>query len=220
MQRTSLLSATILFSVGWGDRRADVLGHRWDRCVFDSGMEFVDSRIAGDSFWIVQSTAQHHFSTASLRLVVFDPEVSDTLGLQAMFRKAGSLAAEVFGDRRRFCNGVYGHHAYGGHQFGSWRQLGDGRAITVGLLTGTARNGSRVPAPVQALWEIGIKGTGTTPFSRTGDGRAVLQSACREFLGGVALAALGVPTSRSLAVVAASADFDGIVRDEFYTGNP
>ncbi len=75
---------------------------------------------------------------------------------------------------------------YSGHQFGHWAgQLGDGRAILLGELNGQ---------------EIQLKGAGLTPFSRRGDGRAVLRSSIREFLGSEAMHALGIPTTRALCV--------------------
>ncbi len=83
--------------------------------------------------------------------------------------------------------------AYAGHQFGSFvPQLGDGRAILLGEIV--ARDGSRR--------DIQLKGSGPTPFSRRGDGRAALGPVLREYIVAEAMAALGVPTTRSLAVVA------------------
>ncbi|SPO39370.1 uncharacterized protein PSFLO_04851 [Pseudozyma flocculosa] len=82
---------------------------------------------------------------------------------------------------------------YAGHQFGSWAgQLGDGRAITL-LETKDPTTGER--------WDIQLKGAGRTPYSRFADGLATLGSSVREFLGSEAMGALGVPTSRALAVV-------------------
>jgi uncharacterized protein YdiU (UPF0061 family) len=84
---------------------------------------------------------------------------------------------------------------YSGHQFGVWAgQLGDGRAILLG----------DVPAhdtPRPAVMELQLKGAGLTPYSRMGDGRAVLRSSIREFLCSEAMAALGIPTTRALSVV-------------------
>jgi uncharacterized protein YdiU (UPF0061 family) len=77
--------------------------------------------------------------------------------------------------------------AYSGHQFGVWAgQLGDGRAILLGDI---------------ADQELQLKGAGKTAYSRMGDGRAVLRSSIREFLCSEAMHALGIPTSRALAVV-------------------
>jgi uncharacterized protein YdiU (UPF0061 family) len=97
---------------------------------------------------------------------------------------------------------------YGGHQFGAWAgQLGDGRAITLGeVLNG---RGER--------WELQLKGAGRTPYSRDGDGRAVLRSSLREFLCSEAMHHLGVPTTRALSLVATG---DTVLRDMFYDGHP
>ena len=85
--------------------------------------------------------------------------------------------------------------AYSGHQFGVWAgQLGDGRALLLGERDG--QDGQR--------HEIQLKGAGSTPFSRMGDGRAVLRSSIREFLCSEAMAGLGIPTSRALTLVASS----------------
>ncbi len=79
---------------------------------------------------------------------------------------------------------------YSGHQFGVWAgQLGDGRAILLG----------DVPGP-EGRMELQLKGAGKTPYSRMGDGRAVLRSSIREFLCSEAMAALGIPTTRALVV--------------------
>jgi len=79
---------------------------------------------------------------------------------------------------------------YSGHQFGHWAgQLGDGRAILLGELRGP-------DGPI----ELQLKGAGMTPYSRMGDGRAVLRSSIREFLCSEAMAALGIPTTRALMV--------------------
>ncbi|UDQ82212.1 YdiU family protein [Erwinia rhapontici] len=81
---------------------------------------------------------------------------------------------------------------YSGHQFGVWAgQLGDGR----GLLLGE----QQLPDGRKFDWHL--KGAGLTPYSRMGDGRAVLRSTLREFLASEAMHALGIPTSRALTVV-------------------
>ena len=79
---------------------------------------------------------------------------------------------------------------YSGHQFGVWAgQLGDGRAILLGELMGP-----------HGPMEVQLKGAGATPYSRSGDGRAVLRSSIREFLCSEAMAALGIPTTRALMI--------------------
>ena len=99
-------------------------------------------------------------------------------------------------------------HRYGGHQFGVWAgQLGDGRAILLGEYVNA--KGER--------WELQLKGSGKTPYSRFGDGRAVLRSSVREFLCSEAMHHLGIPTSRAAALIVSD---DEVVRDIFYDGHP
>ncbi len=81
---------------------------------------------------------------------------------------------------------------YAGHQFGAWAgQLGDGRALLLGEAIGHD----------DRQWELQLKGAGKTPYSRMGDGRAVLRSSIREFLCSEAMHALGIPTTRALCVM-------------------
>ena len=81
---------------------------------------------------------------------------------------------------------------YAGHQFGHFvPQLGDGRAMLLG----------EIKTSDGAGWEVQIKGAGRTPYSRSGDGRAVLRSSIREYLCSEAMHALGIPTTRALAIV-------------------
>ena len=94
---------------------------------------------------------------------------------------------------------------YGGHQFGNWAgQLGDGRAITLGEVdTG------------EDIFELQLKGSGVTPYSRFADGKAVLRSSIREFLCSEAMHHLCVPTTRALSLVTTGED---VVRDILYDG--
>ena len=80
---------------------------------------------------------------------------------------------------------------YAGHQFGHFvPQLGDGRAMNLGEVVGP-----------RGRHDLNLKGSGKTPYSRQGDGRAVIRSTVREYLIGEAFAGLGIPTSRSLCMV-------------------
>lgn len=81
--------------------------------------------------------------------------------------------------------------AYAGHQFGHFTMLGDGRAVLLGEQVD----------PASRRWDVQLKGSGQTPYSRRGDGRAALAPMLREYLISEAMAALGIPTTRSLAVV-------------------
>jgi uncharacterized protein YdiU (UPF0061 family) len=95
---------------------------------------------------------------------------------------------------------------YAGHQFGHWvPQLGDGRAI----LLGQVRNQQG------ETWDLQLKGAGLTPFSRGGDGRAVLRSTIREYLCAEAMHGLGIPTTRSLCMTGSDEE---VYREQIETG--
>ncbi len=113
------------------------------------------------------------------------------LGLPASWLASPELLEAVTGNRP-----IAGTQAlasvYSGHQFGRWAgQLGDGRAILLGETSGGL--------------ELQLKGAGPTPYSRMGDGRAVLRSSIREFLCSEAMQGLGIPTSRALCVTGSDA---------------
>jgi len=112
------------------------------------------------------------------------------LGLAQGWMQSPSVLDAVSGNRK-----IAGTQplasVYSGHQFGVWAgQLGDGRAILLGEIAGQ---------------EVQLKGAGLTPFSRMGDGRAVLRSSIREFLCSEAMHGLGIPTSRALCVTGSDA---------------
>ncbi len=139
-------------------------------------------------------------------LLAFSRPLAQQLGLEALMAQPD--AAAVLGGNALW-DGMAPYAAnYGGHQFGSWAgQLGDGRAIVLGELL--AADGT--------VQELQLKGAGPTAYSRRADGRAVLRSSVREFLCSEAMAALGVPTTRALSLVATG---DEVWRDMFYDGNP
>jgi uncharacterized protein YdiU (UPF0061 family) len=96
--------------------------------------------------------------------------------------------------------------AYAGHQFGNYvPQLGDGRAVLLG----------EVRDPNGVRWDVQLKGAGRTPFSRGGDGRAALGPVLREYIISEAMHALGIPTTRSLAMVTTGEE---IQRETFLPG--
>lgn len=100
---------------------------------------------------------------------------------------------------------------YAGHQFGVWvSQLGDGRAAVLGQIN------QKDPDPkIQESWELQTKGGGVTPYSRGGDGRAVLRSSIREYLCSEAMHGLGIPSSRALALIDSKTP---VYREEVETG--
>ncbi|MCA8963635.1 MAG: YdiU family protein [Planctomycetes bacterium] len=143
---------------------------------------------------------------AAPRLLAHSAELAADLGLSPEVMRDASSAAVLGGNA--LWPGMRPYAAnYGGHQFGHWAgQLGDGRAIVLGELV----------TPDGTTQELQLKGAGPTPYSRRGDGRAVLRSSLREFLCSEAMFHLGVPTTRALSLVATG---DQVVRDMFYDGN-
>lgn len=126
---------------------------------------------------------------AKAKWLVTSPEVAELLELDQSLLESESLLNWLSGNLE-----LQGAEPiaqkYTGHQFGHYNpELGDGRGILLGELE---TNSSR--------WDIHIKGAGQTPYSRFGDGRAVLRSCIREYLASEALHHLGIPTSRALGV--------------------
>ncbi len=128
---------------------------------------------------------------AAPRLIRLNAEVARELGLdpEALASREG---VEILAGNRVASGSEPLAQAYAGHQFGSFvPQLGDGRANLLGEVVG--RDGVR--------YDIQLKGSGRTPFSRAGDGRAALGPVLREYIVSEAMAAMGVPTTRALAAV-------------------
>ncbi len=118
-----------------------------------------------------------------------NPALAHELGLETWM--AGAQALEVLSGNAVAQGSEPLASVYSGHQFGQWAgQLGDGRAILLGELQ----------IPDGSTREIQLKGAGMTPYSRMGDGRAVLRSSIREFLCSEAMFGLGIATTRALAV--------------------
>jgi uncharacterized protein YdiU (UPF0061 family) len=126
------------------------------------------------------------------RLVHVDRDVASLLGLNALDLSDPAFLSIVSGSEP-LPGGETLAAVYSGHQFGVWAgQLGDGRAHLLGEIVGPHGN-----------WEVQLKGAGMTPYSRMGDGRAVLRSSVREYLASQAMHGLGIPTTRALSLVSA-----------------
>lgn len=122
------------------------------------------------------------------------PSAARLLGLDSVWLSTDA-GLEAFTGNRPIVGTQPLASVYSGHQFGHWAgQLGDGRAILLGEVD--------TPSGPQ---EVQLKGAGLTPYSRMGDGRAVLRSSIREFLCSEAMHALGIPTSRALCVTGSPA---------------
>ena len=118
------------------------------------------------------------------------PAMAQTLGLAPDWAMSDATLQAMSGNQLLPGSAMHAS-VYSGHQFGVWAgQLGDGRACLLGELAGQ---------------EVQLKGAGPTPFSRRGDGRAVLRSAIREFLCSEAMHGLGIPTTRALCVTGSDA---------------
>jgi len=124
-------------------------------------------------------------------LIAVSPEVATLLGLDGITRNDETLRDVVAGALVPAGSDPCAL-AYAGHQFGSYvAQLGDGRACLLGDVEGADG----------CSWDMQLKGSGPTPYSRGFDGRAVLRSTIREYLAGEAMAGLAIPSTRALAIV-------------------
>lgn len=133
---------------------------------------------------------------ALIDLLDLDPSVADTE--EFINFVAGAYLPE---------GGLTVSHRYGGYQFGFWAdQLGDGRAHILGEYVNSKGES----------WQPQLKGSGETPYSRFGDGRAVLRSSIREMIASEACHYLGVPTTRAAALVVS--DDHKVWRDKTYSG--
>ncbi|MGN6718622.1 MAG: protein adenylyltransferase SelO family protein, partial [Candidatus Binatia bacterium] len=140
-----------------------------------------------DGFYVNWKATQ----VRSPRLVKFNRELAEELGLDndALDSDQG---AQIFAGNAKPEGAMPLAQAYAGHQFGGFvPQLGDGRALLLGEIIDRRRHRR----------DIQLKGSGRTPFSRAGDGRAALGPVLREYLLGEAMHSLGIPTTRALAAV-------------------
>ncbi|CAN7711724.1 YdiU family protein [Aquipseudomonas alcaligenes] len=123
-------------------------------------------------------------SPAAMALLDLNPAEADT-----------PVFAELFAGHKLWSDAAPRAMVYSGHQFGSYNpRLGDGRGLLLGEVVNDAGK----------HWDLHLKGAGQTPYSRMGDGRAVLRSSIREFLASEHLHALGIPSSRALCVTGSS----------------
>ena len=135
-------------------------------------------------------TSQGAVPVQSPELVILNETLAASLGLNAEALNSKEGAA-IFAGNEIPPGAEPLAQAYAGHQFGNFNMLGDGRALLLGEQI-TPR-GERV--------DIQLKGSGRTPYSRGGDGRAAIGPMLREYIISEAMEALGIPTTRSLAVV-------------------
>lgn len=124
------------------------------------------------------------------KMIILNHQVSTSLGLNAQALKSED-GIEILAGNKIPEGATPIAQAYAGHQFGHFNMLGDGRAVLLGEQIN----------PQGERFDIQLKGAGRTPYSRGGDGRAALGPMLREYIISEAMHALGIPTTRSLAVV-------------------
>ncbi|MEI4832208.1 YdiU family protein [Bacillus sp. FJAT-53711] len=135
----------------------------------------------------------------SPKLIILNDSLATSLGLNIQELESDDGVAELAGNR--IPEGAFPlAQAYAGHQFGHFNRLGDGRALLLGEQI----------TPLGKRVDIHLKGSGRTPYSRRGDGRAALGPMLREYIISEAMHALDIPTTRSLAVVATG---ESIIRE-------
>ncbi|CAG7627782.1 Protein adenylyltransferase SelO [Paenibacillus solanacearum] len=140
----------------------------------------------------------------SPQLAVLNEPLAAALGLDVRALRSSEGAAELAGNRIPEGAAPLAQ-AYAGHQFGYFTMLGDGRAVLLGEQV----------TPAGERMDIQLKGAGRTPYSRGGDGRAALGPMLREYMISEAMHALGIPTTRSLAVVSTG---EAVTREREYPG--
>ncbi|MBI6871780.1 protein adenylyltransferase SelO [Clostridium aciditolerans] len=135
-------------------------------------------------------TRQNPTPVPSPKLIIFNDSLATSLGLNFLALKSDD-GTEVFAGNKIPDGALPLAQAYAGHQFGHFTMLGDGRAVLLGEQI----------TPKGERFDIQLKGSGETPYSRGGDGRAALGPMLREYIISEAMYGLGIPTTRSLAVV-------------------
>lgn len=141
---------------------------------------------------------------SSPKILVFNRPLSKALGLNPD-ELEGDIGAKIFSGNKPPEDLQTIAQAYAGHQFGYFTILGDGRAMLLGEQT----------TPDGGRFDLQLKGSGPTPYSRGGDGRAALGPMLREYIISEAMFALGIPTTRSLTVVVTG---DPVFRETPQTG--
>jgi len=145
------------------------------------------------------------------KMVSLNPQVLALLGLDS------EVNSDVYSDALlQLCSGNYlpaGFEPlamkYTGHQFGHYNpDLGDGRGLLLAQVKPASVDTDGADSPT---WDLHLKGAGRTPYSRQGDGRAVLRSSIREYLCSAAMQGLGIPTTQALSVVVGS---DAVMREQ------
>lgn len=147
---------------------------------------------------------QNPSDSPSPKLVIFNDSLADELGLNKDFLKEKEGVSFLSGNKILEKSTPIAQ-SYAGHQFGHFTMLGDGRAVLLGEYI--SKNGNR--------YDIQLKGSGITKYSRGGDGKAALGPMLREYIISEGMNALGIPTTRSLAVVTTG---EKVIREKILDG--
>ena len=142
---------------------------------------------------------------SSPKLVILNESLAKSLGLNSDALKSHD-GVSILAGNETIEEGAFIAQAYAGHQFGHFTMLGDGRALLIGEQI----------TPSKDRYDIQLKGSGKTPYSRGGDGRAVLGPMLREYIISEAMHGLGIPTTRSLAVVKTG---ESVIRESIKEGS-
>lgn len=153
-----------------------------------------------DIFFTVQTPSK----VPSPKLVALNYSLINSLGLDSKFLQSNE-GVEFLAGNKILDKSTIIAQAYAGHQFGHFTMLGDGRAVLIG--EHISPKGERV--------DIQLKGSGRTPYSRGGDGKAALGPMLREYIISEAMNSFGIPTTRSLAVVTTG---ESIIRESYLKG--
>ena len=138
------------------------------------------------------------------KIALFNSELAENLNLQYLNTDEHDLALSLSGQKKGEGNILFSQ-AYAGHQFGHFTILGDGRALILGEHINNKNE----------RFDIHLKGSGKTPYSRNGDGKAILGPMLREYIISEAMFYLGIPTTRSLAVILTG---EKILREKYFPG--
>lgn len=149
-------------------------------------------------------TEQNPETVPKPKLIILNHPLAQSLGLNREFLQS-SYGVENFSGNKIPEGSLPLAQAYAGHQFGHLSILGDGRAVLLGEQI----------TPKGDRFDIQLKGSGRTPYSRRGDGKAALGPMLREYIISEAMYALGIPTTRSLAVVTTG---ESVVRENILPG--
>lgn len=157
------------------------------KVIIKTGLNLENSYASLPEIFFTRQSPSH---VPSPKLAVLNYPLITSLGLNAKVLQSAD-GVDILAGNKTPEEAIPIAQAYAGHQFGHFTMLGDGRALLIGEHI----------TPLGDRFDIQLKGSGKTPYSRGGDGKAALGPMLREYIISEAMNALGIPTTRSLAVV-------------------